>query len=347
MDYELREERIFLEDTFEKEALELFLNNEGIRLDKNLDYTLGIYHKDELIATGSFFKNTLRCLAVKKEYQGLGIMNKVVSHLMNELYYRGYTSMFLYTKGSAAKSFMDMGFYEIERVDDSLVFMENRSRGIKEYVEKLSLKKVWGNRIAAIVMNANPFTLGHQSLVEKAALENDVVHVFVVSEEASVTPFFTRYHLVKQGTSHLKNVILHETGDYVISNASFPSYFIKEEESVVELHAKLDLKIFCNYIAPALGIKKRYIGEEPYDEVTRTYNRVMKEELEKQGIQCNIIPRRRESGTAISASKVRQFIREDRLEEIKKLVPITTYNYFKSEDAKALIERIKKNYTRH
>ena len=43
-------------------------------------------------------------------------------------------------------------------------------------------------KVAAIVMNANPFTLGHQYLVEKAAAENDLVHLFMVSEDASLFP---------------------------------------------------------------------------------------------------------------------------------------------------------------
>lgn len=347
MDYGITDKRIFLKDFEAKKELELFLHNEGIKLDKNLEYTIGIFEGEKLIATGSFFKNTLRCLAVNSSYQGLGLMNKVVSILVSEQYERGYTHIFLYTKGKFAKTFQDMGFYEIDRVDDLVVFMENRKNGIGDYVRGLSRKRVLGNSIAAIVVNANPFTLGHQYLIEEAAKGNDILHVFVVSEDASVIPFHVRYELVKRGTEHLDNVIVHKSGDYIISRASFPSYFIKEEESVVRIHAELDLNIFTHYIINSLGINVRYVGEEPFDEVTKIYNEVMKSSLEKQGISCKVIPRLQVNCEAISASKVRECIREGLLSSIKEMVPLTTYEYFKSKDGVALVEKIKKNFGRH
>ena len=58
-------------------------------------------------------------------------------------------------------------------------------------------------------MNANPFTLGHQYLVEKAAAENDLLHLFIVSEDASLVPFKIRKQLVMKGTAHLKNICYH------------------------------------------------------------------------------------------------------------------------------------------
>jgi [citrate (pro-3S)-lyase] ligase len=347
MDYEFKEKRIFLEDKRERKELEDFLSNEGIKLDKNLEYTVGIYKLEKLIATGSFFKNTLRCLAVNSEYQGLGILNKVVSHLINEQYQRGFTHIFLYTKCNNIRFFNDLGFYEIARVDDLVVFMENKLNGAQKYSLELAKKSIKADRASSIVINVNPFTLGHQYLIETASAENDVVHVFVVSEEASVIPFSVRYELVRRGTAHLKNIVLHKTGDYIISNATFPSYFIKDEETVVLVHAKLDLEVYKKYIVPALGIKSRYVGEEPYCAVTKKYNEVMKESLEKDGISCITIPRLKLQGQAISASGVRQYIREDKIEEMKELVPYTTYNYFKSKEAEEIIHIIKNSKSRH
>ncbi len=347
MEYELLEQRIFLQDTEERSKLENLLNSEGINLDKNIDYTMGIYHDDQLIATGSFFKNIVKCVAVSSKYQGLGVLNKVISHLMNEQYLRGYTHTFVYTKCNAAELFSYLGFYEIARVKDTVVFMENKPEGIQRYIEELSQKRVDGNSIACIVMNANPFTLGHLHLVEKASNENDILHIFVVSEEASVIPFKIRYELIKKGTSHLKNVILHSTSNYIVSQATFPSYFIKEEKNVVEAHARLDLEIFTKCIVPCLGIKTRYVGEEPYCEVTKTYNSIMRETLECKGIQCKIIRRLENQGNGISASRVRELIKNDEIEGIKELVPLSTYEYFQSEDAKELLNKIKINIGRH
>ncbi len=75
-------------------------------------------------------------------------------------------------------------------------------------------------------MNANPFTLGHQYLVEKAASECDTLHIFIVSEDASLVPFPVRKKLVLEGTCHLPNVICHDSGPYL-------NYFKSPEASSV------------------------------------------------------------------------------------------------------------------
>ena len=345
--YNLMEKRISLDDVIERKELEVFLNNQGIKLDNRLEYTVGIYHEDELVATGSFYRNTLRCLAVNAEYRGLGVLNTVVSHLMSEQFQRGVTHVFLYTKCNYVRFFNDLGFYEIARVDDSVVFMENQFNAIQKYSAELAKNSISADRISSIVINANPFTLGHLHLIEKASCENDIVHVFVVSEAESVIPFSVRYELIRKGTLHLKNIILHKTGDYIISNATFPSYFIKDEETVVIIHAKLDLEVFKKYIVPALGINSRYVGEEPYCVVTRQYNEVMVKSLEKAGIKCYIVPRIKINGYVVSASRVRKLIKEDRIDQIRELVPDATYDYFKSEEAKDIIELIKNCNSRH
>ena len=56
-------------------------------------------------------------------------------------------------------------------------------------------------------MNANPFTLGHQYLIEKASKENDILHLFIVSEDKSIIPFNIRKKLIIEGTKHLNNII--------------------------------------------------------------------------------------------------------------------------------------------
>lgn len=340
-EYEKYEEvRIYKNDKKRMQEVEFLLNQEGIQKDDNLEYTMGLYNDDQLVATGSYFKNTLRCLAVDHRYQGEGLLNKVMTHLLNAEYQNGNLEVFLYTKCDKAQFFADLGFYEIARVEDRVVFMENRATGFENYIAGLAESKLPGQSIAAVVINANPFTLGHQYLLEKAASENDGLHIFVVSEDVSLIPFSVRYELVQKGTVHLRNVMLHETGNYIISNATFPSYFIKDGDSVIEAHAKLDIEIFRSHIAPALGITKRYVGDEPFSRVTNIYNRIMKTELEQSVIDCIIVPRKQAGDTPISASKVRQYIRDGKISEIKSLVPKSTYDFFLSEAGQEVVKRI-------
>ena len=331
--------QVYPSDRRSLSQIDSLLMQEGISRDANLDYICAMYDEDyQIIATGSCFANTLRCFAVSSTHQGEGLLNQIITYLMDIQYQRGNLHLFLYTKISSAKFFQDLGFYEIARVDDTLVFMENRKNSFTDYLTNLSKAKSNGLS-AALVMNANPFTLGHQYLVETASSQCDTLHLFVVSEDASLIPFSVRKKLVLAGTSHLANVICHDSGPYIISNATFPSYFLKDEESVIKGHAKLDLIIFSK-IAEALSITRRYVGDEPTSQVTGIYNQIMSSELPLAGIDCIIVPRKQIMKQPISASTVRQLIKNGDFEALKQFVPISTLNYFKSEEAAPIIERI-------
>lgn len=321
--------KIYPSDKRSLNQIRALLEQEGITLDANLDYTCGMYDEDyNIIATGSCFGPTLRCFAVSKQHQGEGLLNQIITHLMDVQFQRGNMHLFLYTKVDSAKFFGDLGFYEIARVDGTLVFMENRRDGFANYLKRLEKTRTEGT-CAALVMNANPFTLGHQYLAETASAACDTLHIFVLSEDTSLVPFAVRKQLVKAGVAHLPNVVLHDSGPYIISNATFPSYFLKDENAVIHGHARLDLAVFTR-IAKALNVTVRYVGEEPTSLVTGIYNGIMAQSLPEAGIACRILPRKDAGGKAISASTVRQAIQQEDWETVKTLVPQTTLDYFLS-----------------
>ena len=328
-------------DTYAQRQMDDLLNREGIRRDGHLDYSCGIFDEDEvLIATGSCFGNTLRCLAVSSDHQGEGLLNQIIGHLAEVQLARGNTHLFLYTKVRSARFMGDLGFYEIARVGSELVFMENRRNGFRSYCQALAKHYSPGDRIAAVVMNANPFTLGHRYLVERSAAENDVVHLFLLSEEAGPIPHAVRRRLVEEGIADLPNVQLHETGPYMISSATFPSYFLKDSDTVIRTQATLDLTVFAK-IAQTLGIRHRYVGEETRSHVTALYNEIMAAKLPDSGVECHIIPRLEAEGQAVSASTVRQAIHDGELEKLRALVPESTYRYFISPEAEAVRRSIR------
>ena len=336
---------IYSNDKYSNSMILKLLNQEGIKRDRNLDYTCVAYDSDyNIIGTGSCFGNTLRCLAVSHEHQGEGLTNKIVSHLIQYQFDRGNFHLFIYTKYTTYHLFKDLGFYEIVRIKDQIVFMENKKNGFNDYLKELSKYKLNDNanakKIAAIVMNANPFTLGHLYLIEKASKENDILHLFIVSEDKSIVPFNVRKKLIMEGTAHLKNIIYHDSGPYIISSATFPSYFQKDEKDVIESHANLDLEIFVK-IAKALNINVRYVGEEPTSLVTGIYNKIMEKKLPENGIECFVVKRKEMDGNIISASEVRKKIKEGNIEGIKNMVPVSTYKFFISEEGKNVINKIK------
>lgn len=319
--------------------VDALLSRVGIRRDNNLDYTCAMYDDEyHAIATGSCFGNTLRCFGVSGQHQGEGLLNEIVTHLLEIQAERGNLHLFLYTKPDSARFFGDLGFHEIARVENTLVFMENRRDGFSGYLRELEKTKRPG-KSAAIVMNANPFTLGHQYLTETASAACDMLHVFMVSEDASLVPYAVRKRLIQAGTARLRNVILHDSGPYIISNATFPSYFLRDETAVIESQARLDLQVFIK-IAAALGVTARYVGEEPTSEVTGLYNKIMQAELPKAGLDCVVIPRKQSGGAAISASAVRQAIQRGDFDALKALLPESGYAYFTSTEAAPVIARI-------
>lgn len=326
--------------------IDALLAQEGIRRDPHLDYIGAMFDEDfNIIATGSCFGNTLRCLAVSKDHQGEGLMNQIITHLINVQMERGNAHLFLYTKCEAAKFFQDLGFREIVRIPNQIVFMENKRNGFENYLQHL--KSAVKNdqvfkeqKIAALVMNCNPFTLGHQYLVEKAARENDLVHLFMVSEDSSLFPYAVRKQLIKAGTEHLPNVALHDSGSYIISQATFPSYFQKNDDAVIQSNVEIDLQIFV-CIANALGIQCRYVGDEPFSHVTNLYNQTMQHKLPEYGIDCVIVLRKDIHGNAISASAVREAIKSSDWERVKQFVPKTTFDFLISDAAKSIVEKIR------
>jgi [citrate (pro-3S)-lyase] ligase len=331
----------------EKEKVTKLLASLHIRYDEPADYTAIIEKESEIIATGSLKGNVIKYVAVDSKHRQEGLTNKIVHHLMQVAAGNGETHLFVYTKPENELIFGDLGFTTIVCIQNEVVLMENKPLGIQNYVRQLKKAALDKEKIAAIVVNCNPFTLGHLYLIETAAKENDWLHIFVLHENRSFFPTQVRIRLVKEGLQHLTNVSVHDSGDYIISAATFPSYFLKEKQDATRIHARLDISIFGQFIAPALGISRRYVGEEPYCQVTNTYNGIMKELLTKFGVEVIEIKRIAACGKAISASYVRECMKNDNYETVKNIVPATTYNFLISPQGQAIAQAIKVSDQRH
>ena len=179
-------------------------------------------------------------------------------------------------------------------------------------------------------MNCNPFTLGHRYLIEEASKREEHVIVFVVEEDKSEFPFSDRIELVRKGVGDLRNVSVLRSGSLMISSKTFPEYFTKKEKNTLDVDPSEDIFLFSRVIAPRFNIHRRYVGEEKRDLTTRKYNEVMKEILPTYGIELIEIARKAISDKVISASIVREKIGTGEWNEIKRMVPKTTYEYLRS-----------------
>ncbi|MFV0519694.1 MAG: hypothetical protein ACK5LY_05405, partial [Lachnospirales bacterium] len=143
----------------------------------------------------------------------------------------------------------------------------------------------------------------------------------------SFFPFADRIELVKKGTSDLENVTVIPSGKYIISSLTFSDYFNKEKLQEEEVDMSADVELFADAIAPALNISVRFVGEEPLDKVTRQYNQTMQMLFPKRGIDLVIIPRKEFEEQVISASLVRELLKEKKFFDIAEIVPSTTLDY--------------------
>lgn len=321
-----------------------FLSAENLTYDEGIEFTVNfVDSKGKIAATGSLEGKILKCIAVSNTYQGEGLAAKVITSLTSHALSKGYDHLFLFTKPENINIFSDLSFYTIAKTSD-VVLMENRKNGISEYVNTLKPQNTYKD-IGAIILNCNPFTNGHLYLIETAAKRCEFLHLFVVSEDKSIFPAHIRYKLVEKGVEHLNNVVVHPTSDYLISSATFPTYFIKDKFKAGNINCLLDLEIFGEYFAKILNINKRFVGTEPFDKVTAEYNSEMKRVLSKYGIEVIEIQRLQANDEAISASLVRKLMVEGDFGKIKTMVPKVTYDFLISDEGTKIKEKLREQIT--
>ena len=304
-----------------------FLKACGLDYDEGIDYTVALMQDDEVIAAGSLDGGTLKCIAVSPQHQGEGLLATLMTQLKEEAFNRGLRHLMLFTKPQNRMMFADLGFHTVIQTDACLL-MESVAHGLQDFLDALERPALSPDgAIGCVVANCNPFTRGHRWLIEKAAGDCAWLHVFILSEDRSQFPPDVRFDLARKGCADLKNVTFHPTGPYLISSATFPSYFIKDKGRVGAIHCELDIRLFAEKFAPALGISRRYVGTEPYCEVTRAYNDQLKRRLPEYGIEVRELSRLERDGKAISASRVRALFQTGQLEALRSLVPESIYEY--------------------
>jgi len=345
--YGVNPERVNLKNRVEREEVETFLKGFNLRLDQDVDYTIIIRadasQEAPIIATCSKAKSVLKCFAVIEKLTGEGITAILISTLIDKLFSEGMYHSFIFTKPAMARIFSALNFKLLHNNAD-VALLENGIYDIHKAIEDMKSRYSIGDaKKAALVMNCNPFTLGHYYLIEEASKNNQEVLVFIVEEDQSLFPFKTRYELVCKGVAHLENVKVLPSGEYIISSVTFPSYFIKEEGERLWAYAELDASIFGKYFCSCFNITKRYIGEEPYCRVTAAYNEALEKTLPSYGVEVMQIPRKSFGDAAISASRVRNLLKdgEAHSQELNNLLPGVTLDFLNTSLGKEIMEKLK------
>lgn len=321
-------------------AREKLLVSRGLSIPGREDLILGIFDDERMIATGSLVGDVVEGVAVDAGREGEGLSSQVVGSLIQRAGEKGIWHLFLFTKPREASLFKDLGFSSIASTAEA-VLLEWGRPDVEDY--KSDLRRQAGEAlpdVSCVVVNCNPFTRGHRHLVETASSQSAHLFILVVEEDRSVFPFDVRYRLIREGTADFSNVTVLKGGRYIVSSATFPSYFTHEERHAA-VHAALDVELFARHIAPPLGVSRRFVGQEPFSPVTDIYNRAMKTALPGYGIDLVEISRLEANGQAISASRVRRLIAEGRLDDVQPLVPAVTWRYLMSEESRPVRAKIR------
>jgi [citrate (pro-3S)-lyase] ligase len=319
-----------------REEIEAFLHSCDLDMDADITQFVTVRSGRALVACAGMGENIVKCVAVSPALRGENITSRLITEVTHLAAEAGRYHLFLYTKPDNVPLFTGCGFYPLAEVPGTITLMENTPVGLARYCESLAARRRPGGRIGSVVMNANPFTFGHRYLAERAAEACDWLHVFIVGENSSLITYEDRISLVREGLKDLPRATIHPGSSYMVSKATFPSYFLKDRGLVDQCHTALDLIIFREHVAPALGITHRYVGTEPFCPVTRKYNADMKHwlmEVRSRAPAVTVveIERKAQAGQAISASEVRRRLRADDFEAMAHLAPKATIDLLRAK----------------
>jgi len=312
------------------EAVGVFLESCGLDRDAGIDLFVTARDRGRIVACAGVDNNVIKCVAISPDYRGENLTSRLISEAVKHAADLGQFHLFLYTKPENADFFKGCGFYPLVEVPRYVTLMEDTPIGISRYCDRLRSLRRPGAKIGCIVMNANPFTYGHRYLAERASAACDHLFVFVVREDVSMFSYADRFRLVQQGLGDLNNVSVLDGSAYMVSKATFPTYFLKEKGVVGKVQTAVDLLLFRDYIAPALGVSHRFVGTEPFCWVTGKYNEDMQYWLQEAPspaptVTVEELPRIQSAhGIAISASEVRALIAAGEFDRIRTLVPKAT-----------------------
>jgi [citrate (pro-3S)-lyase] ligase len=328
----------------DRQSARELIEGHGLNFEERFDNLFGVFVDGELAATAARDGNILKMFAIRAEFQNGPLLGELVTEILRFGFIAGQENFFVFTSPPVAASFQALNFLPLVRHPQ--VTLLEYGQGLTRYLEH-HRELIHPGTNGAVVVNCNPFTLGHRYLIEQAAAQVETLYVFVAREDRALFPFEVRLRLVREGVRDLANVVVLESSHYAVSAVTFPAYFLKAADNPQTLQMEVDLMLFGKHLAPYFQIRRRFVGSEPYCRTTRLYNQAMLRTLPPLGVETVLIERRVLGEEAISAFRVREAIRREAYETVRRLVPATTLDFILSEAARPLRERMKTHTRRH
>ena len=308
------------------DAARALIEAEGLQFEERYDDLVGVFEAGEMTGCGARLGRVLKMLVVHPEHRGGAVLGEIITELMRRDCGRQSGCYFIFTKPCAIQSFERLNFRLLVQHSPSRIgLLENRN-GLHQFLRRQAALARSG-RNGAVVINSDPFSRGHQHLIESAAPQVERLYVFIPSDGDFAFPVDVRVMLARRGLSHLDNVTVVESGPYVLSDATFPGYFLKPGQSKDELRLEMDMALFAQHLAPFFHIDARFVGAEPLDPIARAHSRIMETCLAEHGIRLVQIARAKVGDLWINTRHIRQAISDADIERIRDFVPATTFDY--------------------
>jgi [citrate (pro-3S)-lyase] ligase len=316
----------------------------GLAFEENFDVLVGIFEAGALVATAARQGNGLKMFAIAPPHRGGPALGELATELIRGGTAAGCETFFVFTAPANAAAFQALNFAPLVHHEQAVLL--EYGGGLSRYLAA-HRHLVRPGRNGAVVANCNPFTLGHRYLIEQAAGQVDHLYVFVVREDRSAFPFAVRLRLVEEGVRDLPNVTVLDSSFYAVSAVTFPAYFLKDPEAAATVQMEIDLLLFGRHLAPFFHLARRFVGSEPYCRTTRRYGEAMGRLLPDYGVETVQLERLRTGGEAVSAWRVREALRREACEELRRLVPKSTLDFLLSDAAREIRDKLRTYDRRH
>lgn len=291
-----------------------------------------------LVGVGGIAGDTVKCVAVADTH-GACTERELLLPLMTELvataWEAGEKNLLMYCSPDRTDSFSRCGFMTLAVVPGLACLMENNRQRLHDYRKMLAELRRPGERIAAISLEGAPFTLGHRFIVEKAASENDWVHVFMRRTAVSFFSPNDRLAMARHGVADFPNVTVHPMTVYSFSRGIFPACFIADEKSREKARTGIETQLFRKHLATALGITRLYTGAPSLTDEGGRYNTdlaawLKAETVDAPALELVQIPRFAVHDETLSSSTVRAVMTTRSLEAVRGMIPESSYLYIRN-----------------
>lgn len=321
------------------ERARALVERHGLAFEPGADDWFGALDEaGHLVGVAARAGRVMKMVAIEAGHQGGPALGDLATAVTARAFAVGLDSVFVFTRPEHAPSFEALGF-ALCASHDRVALLEVGG-GLERWLAGLRALRRPG-RTGVVVVNSNPFTLGHRHLVATAAAEVDHLIVMVVREDRSAFPFEVREALVRRGVEDLANVTVTDTSHYAVSAATFPTYFLKRDDPAARLQMELDATLFASRIAPALGASVRFVGSEPTCAMTARYNAALGRVLPAFGLALREIERVHAGGRPISASRARALLARGSTEGLEQLLPRVTRRWLEGDEARPVLARLR------